>query len=49
MLFIFFFSKKKNFADEKLLSNIITSTGLPHKYGKSKFDIYYDIYYILRL
>ena len=50
MLFIYFFSKKKKFfADEKLLSNIIISTGLPYKYLKSEFDIYYNIYNIIRL
>ena len=41
MLFIFF-KRKCFFADEeKLLSNIIISTGLPYKYMKSEFDIYY--------
>ena len=41
---------EKFFADEeKLLGNIIISTGLPYKYMKSEFDIYYNIYYILKL
>lgn len=41
---------EKFFADEeKLLGNIIISTGLPYKYMKPEFDIYYKIYYTLKL
>ena len=46
MLFI---SEKCFFADEKLWSNVIISTGLPYKYMKSKFDIYYDTYLHIKI